>query len=65
MKEVNAMATDSFWKIVHMYNDFADRYIAAEAEMKANPPKPIKHEINWGDPKEFAAALRKKYNDEK
>jgi hypothetical protein len=65
MKEVNAMATESFWQIVHMDNEFADRYIAAEKEMKANPPKPNNHKIKWGDPDKFAAALRKKYQDEK
>jgi hypothetical protein len=59
------MATDSFGKIVHMDNEFADRYIAAEKEMQANPPKPIKHKIKWAEPGKFAAALRREYNDEK
>jgi hypothetical protein len=60
-----AMATESFGKIVHMDDEFADRYLAAEAAMKANPPKPSNHKIKWADPKKFAAALRKEYQNEK
>jgi hypothetical protein len=60
-----AMATDSFGKIVHMDDEFADRYLAAEAEMKLNPQKPNNHKIKWADPKKFAEALRKEYQDAK
>jgi hypothetical protein len=59
------MATESFGKIVHMDNEFADRYLAAEAEMKLNPPKPSNHKIKWGDPKKIVEAWRKEYQDEK
>ncbi|MDR0875171.1 MAG: hypothetical protein LBN12_03050 [Clostridiales Family XIII bacterium] len=59
------MATESFGKVVHMDDEFADRYLAAEAAMKANPPKPSNHKIKWADPKELIARLRKEYQDEK
>ncbi|GHU62132.1 hypothetical protein AGMMS49983_03030 [Clostridia bacterium] len=56
------MATESIGQIVYMDNDFADRFIAAQERVDANPPAPRTREIKWGDPDEIAAALKKKYS---
>jgi hypothetical protein len=55
------MATDSFGQTVYLTNEMADRIIEAMERDKANPPKPRKNKINWGDSKEIAKKLEQQY----
>jgi hypothetical protein len=59
------MATESIGKIVHMDNEFADRFIAAQERVKANPPKPHGFEIKWADSNKITETLKKQYEHEK
>jgi hypothetical protein len=59
------MATESIGQTVYLTNEMADRIIEAMERDEANPPKPRKNKINWGDPDKIAAAWRKEYDDEK
>jgi hypothetical protein len=61
----NVMATESIGKIVHMDNEFADRFIAAQERVKANPPKPREFKIEWADSKKITETLKKQYGYEK
>jgi hypothetical protein len=58
------MASDSFGKTVYLTNEMADKIIAAQERMRANPPKPRERKIKWGDPEKVARALRKEYGYE-
>jgi len=58
------MASESFGKTVYLTNEMADRIIAAQERMRANPPKPREHEIKWGDPEKVSKALRREYGYE-
>jgi hypothetical protein len=61
------MATESFGKIVYLDNDMADRIIAAQERMRANPPQPSTHKPRWAtdeDRRRLATALKKKYGHE-
>jgi hypothetical protein len=59
------MATESFGKIVYLDNDMADRIIAAQERMRANPPQPSTHKIKWADSEKLTDMLKKKYGHEK
>jgi hypothetical protein len=59
------MATESIGKIVHMDNEFADRFIVARERVKANPPKPSKFKIEWADSMKITETLKKQYGYEK
>jgi hypothetical protein len=61
----NVMATESIGKIVHMDNEFADRFIAARERVNANPPKSRKFKIKWADSKKITETLKKQYGYEK
>ncbi|MDR3295131.1 MAG: hypothetical protein LBT26_04775 [Clostridiales Family XIII bacterium] len=58
------MATESIGKIVHMDNEFADRFIAAQERAKTNPQKQREFKIEWADSKKITETLKKQYGHE-
>jgi hypothetical protein len=53
------MATEHIGQTVHLTDEMADRIVEAMEEIKANPPKPAKREIAWGDSKKLAMSLKR------
>jgi hypothetical protein len=59
------MATESIGQVIKFDDEMAERFIAAAEHAEANPPKPRTHKIKWGDPKDVAARLERKFVDAK
>jgi hypothetical protein len=59
------MATESIGKTIYLDDEAADRLIAAIEYEDAHPSKPAKRVTPWGDPKEIAERLKRKYTSAK
>jgi hypothetical protein len=57
------MATESIGKTIYLTDAQADQLIEEMARVDANPPKPRKTNIKWGDPRQFMRSLEQEYSD--
>jgi hypothetical protein len=55
------MATESIGKTIYLDDESADRLIVAIEREDAQPSKPKKRTTPWGDTKDIAMALERKF----
>jgi hypothetical protein len=56
------MATESIGKTIYLDDEAADRLIAAIEYEDAHPSKPAQRVTPWGDSKEIAKRLERKFS---
>lgn len=55
------MATESIGRTVHLNDEQFEQIVNEMERINANPPRPRKTSIQWGDPDQFMRDLGKKY----
>jgi hypothetical protein len=59
------MATESIGQVIKFDDEMAERFIETAERAETNPPRPRTHKIKWGDPKDVAVQLKRKFANAK